>query len=98
MQFYIYITLVLFGFIFTYWAAIRYIKGLREGSTKLNDLSVIAFAIFFGGPVLLLTYMFPEVRLEDSVKKHRYLISGVVLSVLQITLTVLLMVFNVVIF
>ena len=98
MQFYIYITLVLFGIIFTHWACIRYVKGLRQQSKNNSDLYPIAMGIFFGGPSLLISYMFEEVRVEDKFKNYRYLICGITFTILQIVLTVLLIVFKVVIF
>lgn len=98
MQFYYYFLIVLLGFLFSYQSAIMYVKCLRNGDKRFTDLTPILVSIIFGGPVLLLTYMFKEIRDVDKTKKYRYLISGIVLTVLQATLTGLLIGFGAVIF
>lgn len=90
------VSVVVMGFLLTYLALIAYVKGIRNDKKTMKDIEVIIIGIFFGGPVLLLGYMFPEVRIEDIDKHNRWLISGIVLTILQILLIVLLCVFKVI--
>lgn len=91
------VIIILLGFLTSYMAAIGYVKGIRENLKKhLRDIDVILISIVFGGPALLITYMFSEVRIEDTTHHYRYLICGIVFTILQILIVVLLFVFNVI--
>lgn len=82
-------TIVIVLFITSYMTCIGYVKGLRNNSkNQLKDWQVIIICILFGGPALLITYMFNEVRLADIEHGRRYLISGIVLTVIQIAAVV----------
>lgn len=85
----IFATIVIVLFLTCYMTCIGYVKGLKNNSPKqLKDWQVIIVCIFFGGPALLITYMFSEVRINDISNNYRYLISGIVLTILQIALVV----------
>ena len=97
MNIYTFFTLIIVGFICTYTVALAYAKYLRgQTSGKINDLAPILTAIFFGGPILLLTYMITEIRIEDLGHKRRYLIFGIIHTVWQAILVVLLVYFGLV--
>ncbi|MFA5486233.1 MAG: hypothetical protein WC275_04065 [Bacilli bacterium] len=76
--------LFVIGFITNYFVNVNYLKKLREGVTNYKDIEVIFTAIFFGGPVLLLFLMFEEIRAHDKNNRHLRLISGVIITILQI--------------
>lgn len=88
-------TILVGGFLLTYMMAITYVKSIRL-EKKTTDLYVLAIGLFFGGPAMLLTYIFPEVRDEDFLHKRRYLVLGIVYTVIEIVLVILLFVFNVI--
>ena len=98
MEFYYLLIIIIVGILFTYLSCIRYVKGMRLNYEKNSDLIPIAMGIFFGGPALLITYMFPEIRTADKQLHYRYLICGIVFTSLQILLSILLCVFKVVTF
>lgn len=76
--------LFVIGFVTNYFVNINYLKKHREGVTNYKDFEVILTAIFFGGPILLLFYIFPEIRTLDKEKRYLRLISGLLITILQI--------------
>ena len=81
----IFATIVIVLFLTSYMSCIGYVKGLKNNSkNQLKDWQTIIICILFGGPALLITYMYSEVRLADIEHNRRYLISGIVLTILQI--------------
>lgn len=52
--------------------------------------------ILYGGPVIYLIYMFKEFRELDKKEHYFYIIYGSIMTVIQITVTVLLFVFGVI--
>lgn len=96
MEFYVFLSIVIVLFVVCYGSCITYVKQLRNKNEKrLKDYQVILICVLFGGPALLITYMFKEVRDEDYLNHFRYLISGIVLTILQILLVILLVYFKV---
>ncbi len=95
--FYVLVLIVIFGFIVNYLVMVRHVKNLREPDAKrFNKYEIAACGIFFGGPVLLFSYLFKEIRDEDIFENHYlYLISGIVLTIIQIVAIVLLVYFGV---
>ncbi len=83
-------TLVVIGFLSNYMLNINFLKQLRSGTRKLKPRDLIVTAIFFGGPVLLLFYMFDDYRAEDKDNKNQLLITGIVTTVFQIALLIIL--------
>lgn len=98
IPFYYAVIVILMGIIFSYLECIKYLKGLRGISSPTPDHYPILVSIFFGGPILLLTYLFSDIRAEDSLHHRRYLICGIVFTILQITLIYLLIYFKVLTF
>lgn len=98
IPFYFAVLIILFGMLFTYLECVKYLKGLRGISSKVPDHYPILVGIFFGGPVLLLTYLFSDIRIEDSMNKRRYLICGIVFTIVQILIVFLLIYFKVLTF
>lgn len=99
MKFIVFFPIIIVLFVICYGSCISYVKKLRNGDDKgLKHYQVILLCILFGGPALLITYMFKEIREEDILHHHLYLISGIVLSVLQILLVFLLCYFQVLTF
>ncbi len=98
IPFYYAVVFILAGMLFTYLQSIRYLKGLRGILSPIPDHYPILVGIFFGGPILLLTYLFSDIRDEDAMHKRRYLICGVVFTIFQTTLVVLLIHFKVLTF
>lgn len=97
MTFGIVISFVMIMFIVNYMTALKYLKGLRgEIPSKFKQRHIIALCSVFGGPVLLITYMFFEIRLEDAKHHYSYIICGVLFTILQITLIVLLVYYGVI--
>lgn len=90
------VSVIVMGFLLTYLSLIAYIKSIRNEKKSMKDIEVIIIGIFFGGPALLLGYIFPEIRIEDMDKHKRWLISGIILTILQVTLVTLLCVFKVI--
>ena len=96
MEFYLFIIIVLFGLIFNYFAMIRFLLGIRNGKVIIKPYQLEILCILFGGPILLLSYIYDDVR--DYDKKHAIIIVGIIETILQILLIYLLIHFNVVIF
>lgn len=95
IPFYYAIVVILIGILFSYLECIKYLKGLRGITNEIPDHYPILVSILFGGPCLLLTYIFPEIRAEDSLHHRRYLVCGIIFTVLQIVLIYLLIYFKV---
>lgn len=99
MKFIVFFPIIIVLFVICYGSCISYVKKLRNGDDKgLKHYQVILLCILFGGPALLITYMFKEIREEDILHHYLYLISGIALSVLQILLVFLLCYFQVLTF
>ncbi len=98
IPFYYAVVFILLGMLFSYLQCVRYLKGLRGILSPVPDHYPILVSIFFGGPVLLLTYLFSDIRDEDAMYKRRYLICGIIFTILQITLVALLIYFKVLTF
>ncbi len=98
IPFYYAVVVITIGMLFTYLECVKYLKGLRGISSKIPDHYPILVGILFGGPILLLTYLFSDIRIEDSMNKRRYLICGIIFTVLQVLLVFLLIYFNVLTF
>ena len=92
---YIFYTVFVLGVFMTYLAGIRYIDGLRGKKDPSSDWVLIGTGLFFGGIVILILYaLSSEIRLEDATKHRRLLVFGIVFTVLQVLLAVLLTVFG----
>lgn len=99
MSFTVFFPIIIILFIVCYGACISYVKSLRNGNQKgLKFYQVILLCALFGGPALLITYMFKEIREEDYLHHHCYLLFGILLTMLQVSLVVLLCVFKVITF
>ena len=98
IPFYYVFVVILMGILFSYLECIKYLKGLRGITNEIPDHYPILVCILFGGPCLLLTYLFSEIRAEDSLHHRRYLICGIVFTILQVTLIFLLIHFKVLTF
>ena len=98
MSIYVFFTLMLFCLLATYLCSIQYIKFLRnEIKRKIRDTDLILVSILFGGPVLVAMWCaFSEIRDEDLIHKNRLIISAIIISIVQITIIVLLFVFDVI--
>ena len=86
------------GFITSYLVDINYLKKLRNNNKNFPRIEVILANIFFGGPILILFYIFEEFRAEDKLNRRSFLISGIILSILQVVLVYLLFHFKLIIF
>lgn len=84
------------GFISTYIVALKYLRFLRgELKNPITDIALILTSIIWGSPIVLfMYYVFPEFRIEDSIKKRRLLISEIVILILQIFAVILLAYFG----
>lgn len=99
MKFAAFFPIVVVLFLVCYGTCIAYVKGLKENKeNRLKHYQVIILCILFGGPALLISYMFKEIREEDYLYHYAYLICGIVFTVLQILLVALLIVFKVLTF
>lgn len=99
MKFIVFFPIIIVLFVICYGSCISYVKKLRNGDDKgLKHYQVILLCVLFGEPALLITYMFKEIREEDILHYYLYLISGILLSVLQILLVFLLCYFQVLTF
>ena len=90
--------IIMFGFITSYLVDITYLKKLRSGGKTFPRWEVILANIFFGGPILLLFYIFEDYRLEDKLNHYSFLISAILLVVIQVTVIFLLFHFDLIIF
>lgn len=97
MSFGLLISFAMIMFVVNYMSALQYLKVLRgESSKNLKWYHIILLCVLFGGPVLLITYIFPEIRFEDSTHHYCYLICGIAFTILQILLIFLLVYYGVV--
>lgn len=91
------------GFVTTHVVGVRYLKSLRGEITK-KPTTVYEFILtstLFAGFVLLMHYgLFKEDREADKLGKHSniLIISGIVITIIQIIIIVLLIVFKVITF
>lgn len=83
-------TLFIIGFISNYMLNLSFLKQLRSGNRKLKPQDLMLTSIFFGGPILLLFYMFEDFRAEDKLNKNQLLITGIIGTVIQVALLVIL--------
>lgn len=99
MKFSLFMPIAIVLFLFCYMTCISYVKSLRSSSEKgLKSYQVIILSLLFGGPALLLSYMFKEVREEDCLHHYSYLICGIAFTIVQIVAVTLLCVFGVITF
>jgi len=77
--------IIMLGFITSYLVDINYLKKLRNNEKNYPLWEVVTANVFFGGPSLLLFYIFKEFRDEDKLNNYTFLISGLLLSALQIS-------------
>jgi hypothetical protein len=96
MNFYILVVIIIFGLLINYLIMVSHIRKLRNNGEGFKKGEILASAIFFGGPVLLLYNIYSDVRLDDE--KHYFLIFGIVYTILQALLVFLLIYFRVIIF
>jgi len=90
MNFYLLVVLIVVGLLTNYFVMINYLKNLRSGGKNMNYYEIIGSSVFFGGPILLIFMIFFDVRLEDNSHHHALLISGIILTIIQIVLVTLL--------
>lgn len=83
-------TLFIIGFISNYMLNLSFLKQLRSGNRKLKPRDLMLTSIFFGGPILLLFYMFEDYRAEDKLNKNELLITGIIVTIIQVALLVVL--------
>lgn len=98
MKFYLLVLIILVGIFTNYMVIISNLKRIRNEEESYKPFEVILCAIFFGGPMLLLSLIFSEYRDLERVNHHLYLISGIVLTILQVLLVYLLIHFGLIIF
>lgn len=67
-----------------------YVKALKNGDNKATDLLSLILGILFGGPAMLFFYSFSEVRDEDALHKYRFLILGIIYTIIEIVLIIIL--------
>src|SRR5574344_890743 len=96
MNFYILVVIIIFGLLINYLIMINHIRRLRNNGEGFKKGEILASAIFFGGPILLLYNVYSDVRLDDE--KHLFLIFVIVYTILQCLLLFLLIYFNIIIF
>lgn len=87
------------GVIATYITGIQYLKSLRnQTNKKVTSLTLISTSLICGGPIVLFLYcMFSEIRNQDRMlEKNKMLISEIIISCVQITVIVLLFVFQII--
>lgn len=97
MSVYVLYTIMLLGFLTNYSILIRQVKILRNKEERLIKVWEIALTtIVYGGPAILLMFMFKEFRDLDKQNKHFYLIYGIIITIVQIVVTTLLLVFKIV--
>ena len=93
----IFYTVFVLGIFMTYLAGLRYIDGVRGKKDPVSDWVLIGTGLFFGGIVILIIYALSrDVRLADQVEHRRLLIFGIVFTVIQVLLAVLLTVYGVI--
>ena len=94
------ILIIVLGFIGTYAIGVGYIKTLRGEQTKrkTKDTDVMLMSLILGAPMMLILYaMCSDIRLEDKVHNYRFLIVGIVRTVVEILGIFLLFYFDVII-
>lgn len=92
----VFFILFVLGFLSSYFTNLKYLKKLRNGEENFKRIQIILTSIIFGGPVLLLFYMFDDYRLEDKMHKRGFLITGIIMTILQVILIYLLFHFQVI--
>lgn len=85
--------LIVGGFLLSFINIITYIKALKN-KQKATDLVILILGILFGGPAMLFSYLFVEIRDEDMIHKYRYLVLSITYTIIEIILIVLLFYFN----
>jgi len=90
--------IIIVGFVTSYLVDMAYLKKLRNNEKNFPIWEVILVNLFFGGPILLLFYIFDDFRLEDQINKYAFLMSGIILTVVQILIVFLLFQFKLIIF
>ena len=101
IDFYVLMIIFVLGWLATYGIGIHYLKTLRNTETnekmKTNDITVLLTSIVFGSVITLFLYcLFPEIRDEDKVKHHRFMITSITLFIVHIIIIYLLFHFQVV--
>lgn len=94
------ILIIVLGFIGTYAIGVGYIKTLRGEQTKrkTKDTDVMLMSLILGAPMMLILYaMCSDIRLEDKVHNYRFLIVGIMNTVVEILVIFLLFYFDVII-
>ena len=76
MDFTYLVVLIIAGFLITYMFGISYLKVLRgESSQNIKYFHVLLISLLFGGLADLLLYaMFKDIRDEDRIDSHKFII------------------------
>ena len=98
MQFYVFIFIILAGILTNYAITISNLKKIRDDGSGYKSFEMVLCAVFFGAPVLLFSLIFSEIRDLEKEQHHLFLISGIVLLILEAALVYLLIYYKVVIF
>ena len=96
ISFYVLVIVILFGILTNYLVMIAHIRRLRNDGEGFKKGEILASAIFFGGPILLLYNIYRDVRDDDP--NHYYIIFGIIYTVLQVLLVFILIYIKVVVF
>jgi len=98
MPLYLLIVVIVAGMLVSYLTDLNYLKNLRSQKEGIKPIELCLCNIFFGGPVLLLFQIFDDFRLDDQVNKRIFLIAGIILTVIQLLLVILLFYFRLITF
>ena len=100
MDFTYLVVLIIAGFLITYMFGISYLKVLRgESSQNIKYFHVLLISLLFGGLADLLLYaMFNDIRDEDRVDSHKFIIFSILINLFQILIIILLYIFNLIVF
>lgn len=85
------------GFVTNYLLSLKYLKGLRGESKAISDITIIITSLIWGSLINLIMYIvFDEFKNEDKIHNHRFLISEIIITVVEISLVVILSLFKVI--
>ena len=100
MDFTYLVVLIIAGFLITYMFGISYLKVLRgESSQNIKYFHVLLISLLFGGLADLLLYaMFKDIRDEDRVDSHKFIVFSILINLFQILIIILLYIFNLIVF
>jgi len=95
MPLYLLIVLIVIGMLTNYFMLLGHLKKIRNTGEGLKHYEIILSSIFFGGPLIILFYIFSDFR-DDDTPKHTMLWLGIACTIIESIIIALLIYYKII--